>query len=69
MMLEPSLDEMLRKVDNTFTLVTVAMKRAKQLNSGAIKLVETPSVKPVTVALEEIVEGKIKPKKLPKDGN
>lgn len=63
MMMRPSYDELLKKVDNSpFTLVTLAMKRAKQLNTGAVKLLETNSSKPVTIALEEIAAGKIIPR-------
>ncbi|NMA28601.1 MAG: DNA-directed RNA polymerase subunit omega, partial [Burkholderiales bacterium] len=34
MLVEPSLDDLLEKVDNKFKLVTLAMKRARQINDG-----------------------------------
>jgi len=43
-----------------YALVTLAAKRAKQLKSGAPPLIETKSVNPLTIALEEIAAGKIK---------
>lgn len=69
MIMYPPLDDVLQKVANTFSLVTLAMKRAKQLNTGAQKLVETHSIKPVTIALEEIMAGKIKARTSTKSGS
>lgn len=69
MIMHPSLDTLLSKVDNIFTLVTLALRRAKQLNSGAIKLVESSSTKPVSIALEEIAAVKIKAKTSAKTGS
>lgn len=69
MMMYPPFDDILQKVDNTFSLVTLAMKRAKQLNTGAQKLIETLSTKPVTIALEEIMAGKIKARASTKSGS
>lgn len=69
MMMNPPLDDILQKVDNTFVLVTLCMKRAKQLNTGAQKLIETLSTKPVTIALEEIMAGKIKARTSTKSGS
>lgn len=69
MIMYPSLDTLLSKVDNIFILVTLALKRAKQLNSGAPKLIETSSIKPVSIALEEIAAVKIKAKTSTKTGS
>lgn len=58
-MIEPSLEVLLEKVDSKFSLITMISKRARQLNSGYTKLIVTNSVKPVTIALEEIAAGKV----------
>lgn len=65
---EPSLDEMMDKVDSRYTLVVVAAKRARQLTEAAQKqeaedASETMG-KPVTAALYEMVQGKIKYKRI-----
>ncbi len=43
-----------------YTVVVAAAKRARQILEGAKPLVEHTSVKPVTIALEEINAGKVK---------
>jgi DNA-directed RNA polymerase subunit omega len=58
-MIEPSLEELLEKVDSKFSLITMVSKRARQLNTGLPKLVKTNSKKNVTIALEEIAQSKI----------
>ncbi len=58
-MIEPSLEVLLEKVDSKFSLITMVSKRARQLNSGYPKLIKTNSVKSVTIALEEIADGKV----------
>jgi len=42
-----------------YTVIVAAAKRARQLLEGAKPLVEHSSVKPVSIALEEINEGKV----------
>jgi DNA-directed RNA polymerase subunit omega len=59
-MIEPSLEDLLKEVDSKFSLITMVSKRARQLNSGFTRLVKSSSTKPVTVAMEEIAQGKIK---------
>jgi len=58
---EPSLDELLDKVDNKFALITMVAKRARQINNQAPTLIEIGGKKPVTIALQEINAGKIIP--------
>jgi DNA-directed RNA polymerase subunit omega len=58
-MLNPSLKNLLAKGESKYTLVMVTSKRARQLIDGAKPLVETNSKKPVTIALEELLEGKL----------
>ena len=47
------------KVDNIFVLINLAGKRARELISGAPKLIQTECNDPIQIALEEIVQGKI----------
>ena len=70
-MIYPPIEELLDKVDSKFSLVTLAAKRGRQINSyfsqlgeglGAIVPPQVASVsrKPLTIALEEIASDKIK---------
>ena len=58
MLVDPSLDELLTKVDNKFRLVTLALKRARQINeSNHLKSDDYAGgtvIKPVSLALQEI---------------
>src|SRR5436190_22983795 len=69
-MMDPPVETLLDKVDSKFTLVTLAAKRGRQINSyfnqlgeglGAIVPPQVASVsrKPLSIALEEIAAGKI----------
>ncbi len=53
-MINPSIVELLKKVDNRYTLVTMTAKRARQLIEGQEPLVRTNSTKPVTISINEI---------------
>lgn len=59
MMNQPSLDVLRDRVDSRYTLVVCVAKRARQLLDGAQPLVEVASSKPVTVAMQELSEGKV----------
>lgn len=59
-MLNPSFDHVLKTGDSRYTLVMLTAKRARQIVDGSEPLVETESNKPVTIAIEEIVAGKVK---------
>ncbi len=62
-MLYPSIDSLLTKLDSKYTLVTVSAKRAREIreNENRVPMVENPvSVKPVGVALEEIINEQLK---------
>ena len=55
-----SIENLLEKSDNSiYKLVILASRRALELNEGSQKLVDTDSKRISTIALEEIVEGKI----------
>jgi DNA-directed RNA polymerase subunit omega len=58
-MIEPSLDDLVKKLDSKYTLVVLAAKRAREIMSGSTPLVDCKSNKPVTIALEELAAGKI----------
>ncbi len=69
-MIYPSIEDLLAKVDSKFSLVTLAAKRGRQINSyfsqlgeglGSIVPPQVASVsrKPLSIALEEIVAGKV----------
>ncbi|MBV7271933.1 DNA-directed RNA polymerase subunit omega [Clostridiaceae bacterium UIB06] len=58
-MIDPSIVDLLKKVDNRYTLVTMTAKRARQLIEGEEPLVRTNSTKPVTISINEISQGAI----------
>lgn len=55
-MINPAISDLLKKVDNRYSLVEVISKRARQLVNGEEALLETDIVKPVSIAIEEINE-------------
>jgi DNA-directed RNA polymerase subunit omega len=68
-LMDPPVEELLDKVDSKFTLVALAAKRARQINSyynqlgeglGVIVPPQVASVsgKPLTIAFEEVAAGK-----------
>lgn len=58
-MYRPSINELSNIADSRYTLVILAAKRSRELVNGSKALIESDSVKPVSLAIEEIVEGKI----------
>ena len=63
-MIYPKISDLLSKVDSRYTLVIEAAKRARQIaeqqNDGSYqKLVDCKSDKPVTIATNEIDQGKV----------
>lgn len=65
-MLKPSINEVLNKIDNRYYLVTTVAKRSRELIDGSIPYVmtKTKEIKPVTIATQEVAEGKIHFRKL-----
>lgn len=59
MMVKPTVKELLTKVDNRFGLVVATAKRARQIASGEDILIDTDEEAPVTIAANEIAEGKV----------
>jgi DNA-directed RNA polymerase subunit omega len=69
-MIEPKIDQLLDHVDARYTLVILAAKRAREINSYYNQLgegrgefipplVEGLGSKPLAIALQEIAEGKV----------
>lgn len=59
MLVKPTVLELLTKVDNRFELVTMTAKRARQLAAGSTPLTKKEEPSPVSLAADEIVEGKV----------
>lgn len=59
MLVKPTVLELLNRVDNRFELVTMTAKRARQLASGSIPLTKKEEPSPVSLAADEINEGKV----------
>ncbi|WP_243122779.1 DNA-directed RNA polymerase subunit omega [Haloimpatiens lingqiaonensis] len=53
-MINPPLIDLLQKVDNRYSLIIVAARRARQIIDGDKPLLDTDSNKPVTIAINEI---------------
>lgn len=58
-MVKPSVTELLKKVDNQFELVVMTAKRARQLSKGDKPLTNVEEASNVTLAADEIAEGKV----------
>ena len=56
MLVNPSIDDLLLKVDNKFKLVTLAMKRSRQINEGDPEKKEHNSAWPISRSLQEIYD-------------
>ena len=59
MMVKPSVTELLTKAENRYALVIATSKRARQLAEGAEPLTEKEEESVVTLAADEIAEGKV----------
>jgi DNA-directed RNA polymerase subunit omega len=58
-MAQVPIEELLKKCGSVYRLVILAAKRAKEIAEGSPSLVETPQRKVTSVALEEILQGKV----------
>ena len=67
MLIKPTLESLMTKVDSKYTLVTLAAKRARQLTDGDEPIVDVDTTKVVSIAMEEIDQGKIT-YEAPRDG-
>lgn len=60
MMNKPFIDELSEKGESRYTLIAVAAKRARQITSDNPELSRSGSVNPVSQALHEINDDKLK---------
>jgi len=58
-MIEPSIDELLEKVESRYMLVTIISKRAREIVAGDDIMVDTEDKKPINIAIQEFNEGRI----------
>ena len=58
-MTEVKIEGLLKRCSSVYKLVILAAKRAKEVSDGAPALVESPPRKVTSVALEEILQGKV----------
>ena len=58
-MAQVPIEELLKRCGSVYKLVILAAKRAKEVADGAPALVDTSYRKATSIALEEIVEGKV----------
>lgn len=56
---KPTVKELLEHTENRYSLVIATSKRARQIANGDETLIETDEVSPVTIAANEIAEGKV----------
>ena len=65
MMIEPPIDELTKKANgNKYVLSILASKRAKEIETVRRAELATADKKSISIALEEIHEGKVKPSDL-----
>lgn len=53
-MINPSVIDLLNKVEDRYSLVVVTSKRARQIIEGSEGLVKVDSKKPLTIAINEV---------------
>jgi len=60
MIIKPTVTDLLNIIDNRFELVIVTAKRARQIAGGEIPFTSVNEKSAVTLAANEIAEGKVK---------
>lgn len=58
-MINPSITELLEKVEDRYSLVIVTSRRARQIIDGSEPLTTNKSKKPLTLAIHEVEEGTV----------
>ena len=56
-MINPSVIDLLDKVEDRYSLVIITSKRAREIIEGSQRFVEVESKKPLTIAIREVNEG------------
>lgn len=59
MMVKPAVTDLLKKVDNRYSLVIMTAKRARQIAQGEVPMIDAKEKSPVTLAVNEIYENKV----------
>ena len=59
MIIKPTVTDLLEILDNRFELVIVTSKRARQISAGSAPLTKVKEESAVTLAANEIAEGKV----------
>lgn len=59
MMLYPAMNKLTNQVPNRYMLVNVVARRARQIADAAEEAGEPLSDKPVTIAINEVADGKL----------
>lgn len=59
MMVKPAVTDLLKKVDNRYSLVIMTAKRARQIAEGETPMTNAQEKSPVTLAVNEIYEDKV----------
>ena len=59
MIVEPSVTKLLEQANNRYELVIATARRARQIASGVEPLTKVKEDSPVTLAANEIAEGKV----------
>ncbi len=59
MMVKPTVATLLKRANNRYELVIATSKRARQIAAGATPFVNIEEKSPVTIAANEIAEGKV----------
>ena len=59
MMLYPAMKDLLKRVPSRYELVNVVAHRARQIASEAEMAGEPLDVKPVSIAIQEVADGKL----------
>lgn len=60
MIVKPTVSELLKKANNRYELVIATARRARQIAAGDKPLTDVKEDSPVTLAANEIAEGKVK---------
>ena len=59
MMLYPAMNKLTANIPNRYLLVNVVARRARQIAQEAESAPEKTDVKPVTLAIQEVADGKL----------
>lgn len=59
MIVKPTVNELLKKAENRYALVIATSRRAREISKGKEPLIQTDEKSSVTIAANEIAQGKI----------